>query len=197
MHVRNTLGALLLGMVVSSWKLSACPLEGTWDTGFRTDAGHQFNRFELTFDCQGNAKIKATFLNGRLLTPAGEIYETRATYRVAEDLGAGVKGIDLTLAEHFVRYLDPESVRRRNNTTDGCWNGRAEVLKPMSLLGVVCGETRYPFVGDIQRAAFALEGDALFWSPFTGDSVPIVQFEVETPRRLSVIDRERVFKKRL
>lgn len=185
---------LLLGLSISGI-CTACPLEGLWDTGFITTAGHQFSRMELSFDCQGKAALKVTFLNGRLLTGAGEVYETRATYQIAEDLPAGAKGIDLTISAHNVRYLDLESVKSRNGTTDGCWAGRAEVLKPMSLLGMRCGDTRYPSLGDIQRAAFLVEANTLYWSPLTGDSIPVVQRPGETVRRLPVVDRNRPFKK--
>ena len=196
MHARNVGARLIISMALAGpFKALSCPLEGVWDTGFTTTAGHQFSRFELTFDCQGNAILKATFLNGRLLTGSGEAYETRASYRIAEDLPAGATGIDLKIAEHSVRYLDAESVRTRNSTTDGCWGGRAEVLKPMSLLGVRCGDTRYPSAGDIERAAFVIEGTTLFWSPFTGDSIAVVQRPGESVRRLPKVDRSRPFKK--
>lgn len=186
---------IVAAALVAAGAKAACPLEGTWDTGFTTENGQTHLRLVHTFDCSGHTVLKAYFTAGQLLQGMAEVWERTGTYRIAGPSAAvpGAFDVDVTIEDHKVAYLDPkniEFVRQGKRCGDPA---TTRVLMDVPLLGKDCDGVKMPQRGFIERGLAKIDGHRMIWSAYAGQKPVVIQAANETPRRETVLDEKRVF----
>ena len=174
-----------------------CPLEGTWDTGFKTELGHSYTRLVMTFDCEGHTKLTAHAARGKLLHATGAVVERTGTYTiVGPGENAGTHNIDIVIESLQMRYSDPRSIEMVKAGNLSCGDPETVTInEPFPVLGKTCNGAKFPYLGFVEHAVAKFDGDQLYWNKLYGEDGLVIQPPAEDPRRSLVLDETFVFSK--
>jgi hypothetical protein len=183
-------------LMLSGVSLAACPLEGTWDTGFvQSKFGGSFYRVIQTFDCAGNTRMQAFTARGKMMEAMGEVVERSGTYTLgSQSSGQDVFPVDVRISTVTRRFLDTSSLELAKDR-NGCAPESASLLVPFDTRGIRCSDTLFPSAGYIERAVVKIAPGRLFWSLLHGTDKLIIQKPGEAPERRLLVDEELPFLK--